>query len=139
MKIIFCDTNIVFWLFKKIASGEEIEHSVLFEFAKKNEVIISDFVIEEAERNIFIKYNISLFKYHIQIFLEESNIKLTKSNILHGEALPYVNDLNDAQILQDAIDCDADYIVTKNISDFDIEEIYDKFGIKITRNLPIWA
>ena len=136
MKIIFCDSNVVFGLLKRIVNGEHISHSKLFEYARNEEVIISDFVLTEIEKNFVIKYNLSLTKDHIRMFLQYSNISLMRSNILRSDALPYVNDLDDAQILQDAIDCGADYLVTKNIIDFDQEEIAKVFAIQVVVSLP---
>jgi predicted nucleic acid-binding protein len=41
------------------------------------------------------------------------------------QTLLYVYDKDDAQILQDAIDVQADYLITQNTKDFDERKIFD--------------
>lgn len=60
-----------------------------------------------------------------------------KSNILRADFLKYVSDMEDAQILQDALDIEADYLITNNIKDFDIRSIYSEYWLKISPELPI--
>jgi hypothetical protein len=43
----------------------------------------------------------------------------------------YVNDIDDAQILQDAIDISADFLLSRNTKDFDLRKIQQTFGIKV--------
>ena len=49
--------------------------------------------------------------------------------------ISFVFDKNDAQILQDAVDLWAEYILTNNTKDFRIYDIYNKFDIKIISNI----
>jgi predicted nucleic acid-binding protein len=59
-----------------------------------------------------------------------------QSNILRAENLLWVHDLLDAQILQDAVDIQADFLITKNLNDFDVRGIYEKHKIKVTKEIP---
>jgi hypothetical protein len=47
-----------------------------------------------------------------------------------------VKDFDDAQILQDALAIKADFLLTKNIIDFDIESIYKLHECKVVANIP---
>lgn len=60
MKIIFCDSNIVFWIFRRICKNQTVNQSRLFDFSQNNEIYISDFVIAEVARNLYKKYDLSL-------------------------------------------------------------------------------
>jgi hypothetical protein len=47
-----------------------------------------------------------------------------------------VADIADEQILQDAIDVNADYILTQNIRDFYVDRIQQEFSIKVINSIP---
>jgi hypothetical protein len=94
-------------------------------------------VLWEAARNLDEKYNIILSESHVALFCQQSNIKILWSiKILNSNLVSYVNDLDDIQILQDAIDIGADILLTKNMKDFDIWQIYDSFNIKVSDRIP---
>ena len=67
-------------------------------------------------------------KYKIQYFLWE----LVPEN---SEFFNYVNDLKDTQILYDAILSKSDILLTDNLKDFKIDEIQQKFNLKITNQI----
>lgn len=136
MIIIFCDTNIIFWLFKRICDNQKIENSALAYISKNNKIYISDFIIKEIKENFEEKYNIYISDENIQKFLEITWFEVMRSNRIHPEIIRYINDFDDAQILQDAIDINADILLTKNTKDFNIRWIYEKRNIKITDSIP---
>ena len=137
MKIIFCDTNIIFWLFLNISRWIENNHSLLFQLAENHAVYISSYVVYEATRNIKKKYGIDVTSEHIQKFLNSaSNLFLIQSEKSESYIFWYVYDQDDGQILQDAIDVWADYLITQNIQDFQEREIFDKRWIRVTNRIP---
>jgi predicted nucleic acid-binding protein len=90
-------------------------------FAQNNEVYISDFVLKELKINLKENENIELLNNDIANFIALSNFKVMQSNILRSKFVRYVEDFEDAQILQDAFDIRADYILIQNLKDFDIQ------------------
>jgi hypothetical protein len=86
-------------------------------------------VLKELQLNLRENEQITLENKHISDFLMISNLKVMQSNVLRGDFATYVNDLQDAQILQDAFDIRADYLLTKNLRDFDITSIEAKLHI----------
>ena len=136
MIIVFCDTNIVFWIFKRICESKTINNSSISALSKKHKVYISDFVIHELRKNFEEKYDIYISNDNIKEFLNITWFGIIKSNKLNSEVISYVSDLDDAQILQDAVDIYADILLTKNISDFNIRWIYDKRNIKVFDQIP---
>jgi hypothetical protein len=47
-----------------------------------------------------------------------------------------VSDIDDLQILQDAVNVQADFLITKNLRDFDVVGIYDALSIQIVNAIP---
>lgn len=133
--VIFCDTNVVFGLLLRISKWESIENSELIRYAKFFRIFISTYVVFEAKNNLKKKFDIFLEDEHIKIFLSYW-LMLCESQQLQSESIQYVNDLDDAQILQDAIWISADYLITKNIWDFNVKGIQQKRGITTTDSLP---
>jgi predicted nucleic acid-binding protein len=137
MIIVFCDTNVIFWLLHRICTWEKLSHSELFQLAQNHSVYISSFVLWEAAKNLDEKYNIVLNESHVALFYQQSNIKILWSiKRLNSNLVSYVNDLDDIQILQDALDIGATMLLTQNIRDFNIREIYDDFNIKVSNRIP---
>lgn len=137
MIIVFCDTNVVFWLLHRICTWEQLSHSELFQLAQYHSVYISSFVLWEAANNLDEKYSIILDESHVALFCQQSNIKILWSiKQLSSNLVSYVNDLDDIQILQDAVDINADILLTQNVKDFNIREIYDDFHIKVSNRIP---
>lgn len=131
MKIILCDTNIVFPLFARIIQWKEISQSEVFLLAHKHEVYISETVLLELDENLKEQFDLVLKPEHVELFLSKSGLLLSWSRIFQNELVNYVNDIDDAQILQDAIDISADFLLSKNIKDFDLWNIQETFGIKV--------
>lgn len=50
-----------------------------------------------------------------------------ESNPSHDVFLDFVHDPNDADILQDAVDIEADILLTRNLKDFKIDMIFSTF------------
>ena len=136
MKIVFSDTNIIYGLVMRIIQWDSIDHSALFTLAKHNEIFISSFVLKELKINILENKNLILQDKHIADFLAISKIRVMESNMLRWEFVTYVSDIQDAQILQDAFDIQADYLLTKNIKDFNIVWIKSQFDIIVIRAIP---
>ncbi len=131
MKIILCDTNIVFPLFARIIQWKEILQSEIFLLAQKHEVYISETVLLELDENLKEQFDILLEPGHVELFLKASGILLSWSRDFKKELVNYVNDIDDAQILQDAIDISADFLLSRNTKDFDLRKIQQTFGIKV--------
>ncbi len=137
MKIIFCDSNVVFGLLLNICRWVANNHSNIFQLAQNNEVYISSYVLEECRRNILHKFWYELTIEHVQKFLNSSKyLFIIDSEKAPIELLYYVYDQDDAQILQDAIDVEANYLITQNIQDFQEREIFDKRWIRVTNRIP---
>ncbi len=138
MKIIFCDSNAIFGLLLNICKWVKNNHSVIFSLAQNNEVYISSYVLEECRRNILNKFWYELTVEHVQLFLNSANhLLVTDSNAASPTLFEYVYDQDDAQILQDAIDVQADYLITQNIQDFQAREIFDQRWIRVTNRIPL--
>lgn len=131
MKIILCDTNIVFPLFARIIQWKEILQSEIFLLAQKHEVYISETVLLELDENLKEQFDILLEPGYVELFLKASGILLSWSRDFKKELVNYVNDIDDAQILQDAIDISADFLLSRNTKDFDLRKIQQTFGIKV--------
>jgi predicted nucleic acid-binding protein len=131
MKIILCDANIVFPIFARIIQEKEITHSDVFLLAKNHEVYISTTILAEIDENLEEKLSITLTKEHIETFLLISNIKVCDSREFDRKLIIYVNDMDDAQILQDAIDIHAEYLISRNLKDFNIRKINEDFDLKV--------
>ncbi len=102
----------------------------------KHEVYISTTVLEELDENLFENFWLTLTKEHITSFIEKSQIKISPSHELQQSYTSYVNDFDDAQILQDAVDIHAQFLISRNISDFNIWKIQEDFDIKILGYIP---
>jgi predicted nucleic acid-binding protein len=60
-----------------------------------------------------------------------SDIYTLDTNLIH-----YVNDPDDAQILQDAVSIHADFLLSRNIKDFDIASIQQDLHIHVIGYIP---
>ena len=137
-KIILCDSNIVFGIFWRILHNQEINHSVLFDLAQLHEVYISEYILSEISIVFSRDYNIILNIYHIEKFFEISNFYIIESKDHTSlEILALVLDEKDAAILQDAVNISADILLTKNIKDYQVNDIYNKFHILVINNIPL--
>lgn len=127
----------MFGLLLNICKWLENTHSTIFQLAKNNEVYISSYVLEECRRNILHKFWYELTIKHVQNFLDwGDHLFILESQQAIPELFSYVYDQDDAQILQDAIDVQADYLITQNTQDFQEREIFDKRWIRVTNRIP---
>ena len=136
VKIVFTDTNKIFGLFVRVVMGKSIDQTVLGRLTREGtfEFIISSFVLDELLRNIEDD-GIAYTQEHIQSFLEQTGLVLLPSKPKIVSYAEYVHDFNDRQVLQDAIQMNAQYILTHNIKDFDRDAIYKQFGIRVINDL----
>jgi hypothetical protein len=93
-------------------------------------------VIQELEKNILRFYGRTFTSVDIVTFSAVTNIKIIQSNPLRDDMTQCVFDIHDAQILQDAVDVEADFLVTNNMKDFDIQKIVDRYNLNIINRLP---
>jgi hypothetical protein len=69
-------------------------------------------------------------------FLKKFNILVVDSTKVEDSNFSnYVNDPKDTQILYDAISAGSDILLTDNLKDFKIDEIQQKFNLKITNQI----
>ena len=69
-------------------------------------------------------------------FLKKFNILAVNSTkIENSKFSSYVNDSKDTQILYDAILSESDILLTDNLKDFKIDEIQQKFNLRITNQI----
>lgn len=135
MKIVLCDTNILYWLFRRWSNHLSIDQCELIDIAQLNEIWISDFIVDELvttlRRNEWIFATpemIYWFRQYIWLYLH-----LSRSPVEQNKK--YIFDEYDIQILQDAIDINADILLTHNLKDFDIQAIREVFQIQVTDRL----
>ena len=137
-KIIICDSNVVFGIFWRILYNQEITHSVLFDLAELHEVYISEYILAEISTVFERDYDLEVQETHIQKFFDISNFYIIESeDKTSSEILKFVSDPKDAAILQDAINICADFLLTKNIKDYKIDNIYEQFHISVINNIPL--
>jgi predicted nucleic acid-binding protein len=60
MKIILCDTNVVYGLFRQYHNAKVAEMSILVKMSQKHTVYISSYIISELQETLQKKENISL-------------------------------------------------------------------------------
>jgi predicted nucleic acid-binding protein len=74
-----------------------------------------------------------LEEIHLKEFLQRSNLKYISSHQLLPRWFECVNDMDDLQILQDAIACNADILLTNNIKDFNVDKIFASYKITVKK------
>lgn len=122
--IIFLDANIIF-------SASYTDKGTSFYLVtlsdKYIQVTTSSQCLEEAQYHFFKRYNNNISK---ELLL---NVKIdqTFDNELEKEFLKFVNDDNDAHVLVSAYYAKAKYLVTGNLKDFKVNEIYEHFRISV--------
>jgi len=135
---VFVDTSVFFkwlyWFFRywKLKFLEEI--------FKIYEFVISNYVINELlEKREKISKDLSEkdFLRLLWDFLNLYSVDIIKTNLvpLDSNFFDYVNDINDTQILYDAVKAKADILFTNNIKDFKIDKIEKDFKIKVVDRL----
>jgi predicted nucleic acid-binding protein len=73
------------------------------------------------------------------LFFEISGFKriYTDPKLPEAQMYVYVHDKDDVFVLQDAVSVQADYLLTKNTKDFDIEGIYETYKMSVVSALPL--
>ena len=82
-----------------------------------------------------LRDNVQKFLYFLHNFLSKFWIEIFESKDLKEKYLQYVNDKNDAQILQDAIESWCNVLLTNNVKDFKVDLIEKNLWIKIVKKL----
>ena len=135
---VFVDTSIFFkWImwfvrYKKLSFLEKF-----FNEFSNYKFYVSTYVIEES---ILHRDKLKLSKSQMETiildFLKKFDIFVINSDISWCEKyLSYVNDVDDTQILYDAVKAKADILFTNNIKDFKIHKIEKDFKIKVVDRL----
>ena len=135
---VFVDTSIFFkWImwfvrYKKLSFLEKF-----FNEFSNYKFYVSTYVIEES---ILHRDKLKLSKSQMETiildFLKKFDIFVINSDISWCEKyLSYVNDVDDTQILYDAVKAKADILFTNNIKDFKIDKIEKDFKIKVVDRL----
>lgn len=134
--IIFTDTNKIFGLFVRILQWKTIERSILSLIAHTGNMcfVISSYVIQELLEKCDRDW-ISYTDQHIENFISQTWFVFRKSHIPVAKYKNYVSDIDDAQIVQDAVENNTQYILTNNLKDFCKTAIYEDFGIKTINDI----
>lgn len=102
-----------------------------------HEVYISDYVLVELEENLLENENIDISADSLTTIARDIWFKIIVSHTRINLDIPLlVHDGNDLQILQDAVDVSADFLITRNLKDFDIDLIYKYFAIAVVDSIP---
>ena len=138
MIIALTDTNKIYGMFRAFfVLKSDLSNSQIYKFIKsdKAKLYVSKFILDELYV-ISLRYWINANKSDIINFVKYIWFIFSDSKIIDNQIYSnFVNDIYDAQILQDAIDIKADYILTDNTKDFEIVKIYSSFGIKVISSL----
>lgn len=102
---------------------------------KENNLVISYFVLQELIE-ICTRKDIPISTQLVENFCNYIGIFLTTSKkITNNKLITHVNDINDTQILQDAINVQANVLLTNNLKDFNTKNIKIQFNITVTNFL----
>ena len=128
---IFIDTNIL--VFASINKSEYINH--IIQYINSNcELLISDYIIIEYDRVINSK---KISRYNCMNIFDQLLYKRIESIDYKDKEYIKIRDNNDYQVLNDAINCNADILLT-NDKDFsnividkprilDLKQFYEEF------------
>jgi predicted nucleic acid-binding protein len=135
-RMVFSDTNKLFWLYRAITLGATLENSVLLQYCRAHhiDVILSDYVVSELERIAYRNF-VERNDVYLQLFITTTWFLIHDTLPADPKYLTYVLDTWDAQIVQDAVESGAEYILTNNTKDFHIKKIYDTFQILVIDDL----
>ena len=122
-------------MFRATLYGSDLTNSEFLKYRENNKIYISTFVLAELY-DISIRQQLPANFDSISNFLSIVKFEVYQSNeIIKSDYSKYIYDIDDAQILQDSIDINADYLLTNNIKDFNIKSINDDFCIKAISDL----
>ena len=130
---VFVDSSVVFKLVRQMIMWSDLSNSKLLSLTNYR-FVISDYVVAEVIRNIYIKYNYS-DKNIIERFMNISNFEFERFDNIYDGIGKYVYDLWDIKILSDCYFAKCDILLTDNMSDFDIDGIKKNYGIMVQNYL----
>ena len=130
---VFVDSSVVFKLVRQMIMWSDLSNSKLLSLTNYR-FVISDYVVAEVIRNIYIKYNYS-DKNIIERFMNISNFEFERFDNIYDGVGEYVYDLWDIKILSDCYFAKCDILLTDNMSDFDIDGIKKNYGIMVQNYL----
>ena len=104
--------------------------------AKKYDVYISEYVLLELQENYVEDHGIIITPEQLSDFVNMIGMKAIQSGPIQPDISWMVGDVDDLQILQDAVVVSADVLITKNIQDFDVGSIYEYLHIQVVDSIP---
>jgi hypothetical protein len=110
---------------------QPIEHSALKDLSLLHEVYISDIVLDELVTTVREHHGVFANPDTIFGFKQFFGLHIIASSTLQKRFLTYVYDVDDAQILQDAVSIQADILLTNNLKDFRKDIIQKDFGMQV--------
>lgn len=140
MRIVFFDTNKLFGAARYFLIHGNFDDSRLQTLLVDSwhTFVVSVFILQELTRILREKIDASITEHDIIRFQQALWLELCMSYEVESWAYQYVHDPLDAQVLQDAVSIQADWLITNNIADFDSERISHDFGMTIGQELPVW-
>ena len=126
---IFLDSCVVFKLFRQYIMWSNLSNSKLLQ-NDEYIYVISDYVIQEVIDNIEIKYKINWLEY-VDWFLKITKFGIASFVWIDKNIYMYTKDTDDAKILYDCIKSNCKILLTDNVKDFKIDNIYNDFDILV--------
>lgn len=71
-KIVFCDTNILFGVFRRLFHNLPLSHSVLFSLSSYHDIYISEYVLSELVMIFHREHDITITHALIEMFFSKS-------------------------------------------------------------------
>lgn len=136
MKIVFLDTNKLYGAYRHWLQYKKLHKSslLLFKNNSKIDIYVSSYVVEEIKNLKKLELNHELAD--IYAFFDYLWVYILQSISPTQDIYSYVHDPLDAQLLQDAVDIQADYLITNNTRDFKIDMIKKDFNCIVTDHIP---
>lgn len=129
----FLDTNILYKFYRAYVKNNYVLNFSSLR-SSNHKLIISESVLIELETICCRKRTLISIDY-IEDFLIYMNIRITKPDLISQEYADYVYDLYDAHIVWWAIHSKSQVILTHNVDDFNIDQIYNKLNIQVISHL----
>jgi hypothetical protein len=134
--IVFSDTNKIFALYRAVSLWSDLSKSSLLADCHIiwATVAISGFVLIELKRNCIKKW-ISWSQKYVDLMIQYTGFIVYQTKPFDSIYLDFVEDIDDAQIVQDAVEIWADYLLTNNTKDYKIPKIYQHFKLWVISDL----
>ena len=136
MKITLCDIHIIYGLLYRYHSSGFIEHTLLYAISQKHTLYVSEFFVPQIIAMFLEKNDVTVSRKQVLSIIEALHLSLIDSTQIAFELISYVTDTNDLQVLQDAISVGSEYLITKNLTDFDIASIYADYTMHVVSTIP---